>query len=68
MKNKFSNNILFRFFREAIIELKKVVWPTKKEVFKKTTTVVISLIVIAIIVGAIDFGLSELIKVLINLV
>ena len=67
MKKKFSDNILFSFVRESYGELKRVVWPTKKEVVKKTIIVVVSMIVIALIIGAVDYGLSQGVGYLINL-
>jgi len=67
MKKKFSENILFSFIREAYGELKRVVWPTRKEIISKTIIVVVSMIIIAAVIGAIDYGLSQGVSVLINL-
>lgn len=66
-KRKFSNNIVFRFIREAYAELKKVVWPKKKEVVNKTLIVVVAMVLSALIIGILDYGLSQGINVLINI-
>lgn len=44
-----------RFFRETVAELKKVVWPSKDDVFSSTKVVLISTVVIAAILGLFDF-------------
>ena len=43
------------FFKESVAELKKVVWPSKDDVFSSTKVVLISTIVIAVILGLLDF-------------
>ena len=56
-----------RYFRELRSELKKVVWPTPKQVLKNTLVVLASIIIVGIFVWVFDFvagtGISELIKV-----
>ncbi|MFA5676262.1 MAG: preprotein translocase subunit SecE [Christensenellales bacterium] len=49
-----------RFFKDVISELKKVTWPTGKELLKYTGAVIAFIVVIAIIVGLMDLGLSTL--------
>jgi preprotein translocase subunit SecE len=66
-KRKFSNNIVFSFIKEAYQELKRVAWPKKSEVVKKTIIVVVSLVVIAAVVGAMDYGFSKGMEYLISL-
>ena len=65
MKNK--RNFLVQFISEAYQELRKVVWPKRSEVIKKTFIVIISMIIIAALMGALDYGLSKGIEFLINL-
>ncbi|MCR4791072.1 MAG: preprotein translocase subunit SecE [Treponemataceae bacterium] len=43
------------FFKESIAELKKVVWPTKNDVLSSVAVVLISTIIIAVILGLLDF-------------
>ena len=42
------------FFRECVGELRKVVWPSKVEVWSSCKVVVISTILVAIFLGALD--------------
>ena len=62
-----KRNPIVKFVRESIQELKKVVWPKKREVINKASIVVVSIIVAASLLGAIDYGLSQGIKLLINI-
>jgi len=45
---------LFTYFREAIAELKKVVWPTKKQTINYTIIVVLLSIGVAIFFAVLD--------------
>ena len=65
MKNKKKS--IFSFFTESYHELKKVVWPTRSDVAKKTVIVIVSMVVIAAIFVAMDYGLSQGVEFLINL-
>lgn len=55
---------LGRFIKESKAELKKVVWPTKEDVFSSIKIVIISTIVVAVVLGALDLGFSELFRLL----
>ena len=55
-----------RFFKDIISELKKVTWPTFKDLMKYTGAVLAFIIVAAILVGLMDFGLKSLIELLPN--
>jgi preprotein translocase subunit SecE len=54
----------FRFFRETITELKKVVWLSRREATYLTLLVLVVSITVGIILGVIDFGFTELIQTL----
>lgn len=51
-----------RFLREARTELKKVIWPNRKELVNYTAVVIVMVIIVSGFVGIIDFGLSELLS------
>ena len=51
-----------QFIKESKAELKKVVWPTKEDVLSSVKVVIISTIVVAVILGALDLGFSELFR------
>ena len=55
-------NIAVQFLREAKIELKKVKWPTRKELLASTAIVIVLVLVVALYLGLIDFGLIKIIK------
>ncbi len=48
------------FFKEAISELKRVTWPTPKDVINLTLIILASIIMAAIIFGVFDFGMAKL--------
>ncbi|MER7280333.1 preprotein translocase subunit SecE [Dactylosporangium sp. NPDC000244] len=59
-----SNNIFVRlinFVREVVAELRKVIWPTRKELTTYTLVVVVFVIIMLAIVGGLDFGFAKLV-------
>lgn len=48
-----------QFVRECKAELKKVVWPTRDDVVSSIKVVLISTIIIALILGALDLLFSK---------
>jgi preprotein translocase subunit SecE len=52
-----------QFLRESKVELKKVTWPTPKEALASTSVVLAVVIIIAIFLGLVDFGLTKVIRV-----
>jgi len=57
MANKILNfvNKIKSFFKEAFLETKKVNWPTHKETLKYTLIVIITLTLVALFLGGVDF-------------
>jgi preprotein translocase subunit SecE len=51
-----------QFFKEVWIELKKVHWPSWKETRAATIVVVVVVMIFAVFLGLVDFGLSHLIQ------
>jgi preprotein translocase subunit SecE len=51
-----------RFFKDIISELKKVTWPTFKDLVKYSGAVIAFIVVAAVIVGLMDAGLSALFR------
>lgn len=47
-----------RYIQEAIEELKKVSWPSKKETYQYTLLVIGISLVVAAFLGALDFGFN----------
>lgn len=55
-----------KFFREVYGELKKVTWPTGKELVSYTATVLVFIFLIALMIGVLDFGFGKGFAVLSN--
>jgi len=55
-----------QFLKEVKTELKKVVWPTRKDAIASTSVVVILVIIIALFLGLADFGLSRIIRLILD--
>ena len=51
----------FRFISEIIAELRKVVWLSRREATYLTALVLIVAITVGLILGAIDFGFTNLV-------
>jgi len=69
VKKKDKKESVFRYFsiagqflKDAKVELKKVKWPTRKELLASTAVVIVLVLVMAIFLGLIDFGLIKIIK------
>lgn len=54
------------FFREVISEMRKVTWPTRRNVAIYTLQVVVFSVVMAAILGAADFGLLKLVNLILK--
>ena len=48
-------NKIIRFFKESFGELKKVTWPSREEVTSSTKVVLVSTVLIAIVLGVVDY-------------
>ena len=48
-----------QFLRESKAELKKVVWPSRADVVSSVKVVIISTIIVAIVLGLLDFAFTE---------
>jgi len=51
----------FTFFNDIIGELRKVVWPTRQEATRLTLIVIGLCLVMGLLLGAVDYGFSELV-------
>lgn len=51
-----------QFLAEARIELKKVTWPTRKELLSTTAVVILLVLLISFFLGVVDLGLVKIIK------
>ncbi len=66
---KIKDNFITRslqFLREVKMELKKVTWPSRKQTIGSTVVVLVLVTIIAFFLGAVDIGLSSLVKVVLQ--
>ncbi len=61
-----KDNKVVKWLKEARVEFKKVVWPTKKQVAHNTGIVLTVMAVCAIFIGLIDAGLAELLRIVLS--
>ena len=54
------------FLTHVKSELKKVTWPTRKETYASTSVVILLVIFVAVFLGAVDWMLSNVVKMLLR--
>ena len=59
-------NKIIEFIKGANKEFKKVSWPSKDEVMDSTIVVIVSVIMIAIVLGLMDLSLRKIIAVVLQ--
>ena len=57
---------MFKFLGEVRNELAKVVWPTRAETLRYTVTVIVFSLIVALVLGAFDYGLLKLFEAILN--
>lgn len=55
-----------KFLRDVVFELKRVSWPTRKELTRYTVVVVVTVIFVAIFLSIVDLGISELVRMILG--
>ena len=50
------------FFREVVLEFKRVTWPSRSELVNSTTVVIVVTLVLAFFLGGVDIGLTKLVE------
>ena len=55
-----------QFLREVRVELKKVTWPSRKQAIGSTVVVLILVIVISFFLGAVDIGLRQIVRIILQ--
>ena len=66
-KKKDKPNRLVRWLKDMRGELKKVTWPSKKDLINYTLLVLAFIVFMGVVIGLLDLGASELVKALINI-
>ena len=55
-------NIAIQFLKDARTELRKVKWPTRKELIASTVVVIVLVLILAVFLGLIDFVLIRILR------
>ena len=55
-------SVATQFLRDSKMELKKVKWPTRKELLASTAMVILLVLAIAFFLGLVDLGLIKIIR------
>ncbi len=61
-KDRAQGNVFSRlalFIRQIVVELRKVIWPTRKELIAYTTVVIVFVFVMAGIVAGLDYVFTK---------
>jgi len=61
-----SRTKLATYFRGVKSELKKVIWPSKKELINYTSVVILISVIVAIIVYVLDLGIHGVLSLIIK--
>ncbi len=56
------NQKVFKVADEALLELSKVVWPSRRDTMAMTVVVCVMLIISSVILGVLDWGATELVR------
>ena len=59
MKIKKFFNSINNFIKEATAELKKVIWPTRKDLKNSTVVVIFTIIIASIFIGIVDIFFTK---------
>tara|TARA_Y100000748_G_scaffold273610_1_gene248219 strand:+ start:323 stop:517 length:195 start_codon:yes stop_codon:yes gene_type:complete len=60
-------NKIINYFKSINVEMKKVSWLTKQQLVNSTVIVLVFAFIISIFLFILDFGLSEVVKIIFNL-
>lgn len=64
-KKSFGYKIV-KYFKDLKSEFKKVVWPTKKQVFNNTLAVLVSMSILGLFIFGLDTGLLKLLEIILK--
>jgi preprotein translocase subunit SecE len=62
-----ADNRVARYFKEVRAEIRKVTWPSRAEVTRLSTIVVVVLVTSSAVLAVVDYAFSWLMRIIINL-
>jgi len=51
-----------KYFKDTVAELKKVIWPTRKELTNSTVMVIVSILIIGMFIWIFDGGIAYVLQ------
>ena len=57
---------LVKTFKDMWAELKKVTWPSRKDLIRQSTVVIVFVPILTVVVGLMDYVLSNLLRLIIS--
>lgn len=55
-----------KFLKEVRTELKRVIWPSKQDVIKMTTIIVVVSLIVGLFIGVLDFIFTKLMQIIVK--
>ena len=65
-KTEKKPNRIARWFKDLRGELKKVTWPTKKDMINYSIVVLVFIVIMGVIIGVIDLGAGKLVDLMVS--
>jgi len=62
-----ANNRITKYFKEVRAEIRKVTWPSRAEVTRLSTIVIVVLVAASAVMALIDYAFSWLMRIIISL-
>ncbi len=62
-----ANNRITKYFKEVRAEIRKVTWPSRAEVTRLSTIVMVVLVAASVVMALIDYAFSWLMRIIISL-
>ena len=57
---------LVKTFKDMWAELKKVTWPSRKDLIRQSTVVIVFVLILTVVVGLMDYVLCNLLRLIIS--
>lgn len=57
-----------KFFSDVVSEMKKIVWPSRKQTLNNTLAVTVIVVLCAVVIVALDLAFGGILELLINLI
>ncbi len=62
-----KNNKIIKYFIDSYQELRKVTWPTRKQLIRDSLIVIVSGIAVTAFIAVVDLGLTKLLEYIVSL-